>query len=137
LAGEFIRDSHLDGPILNNLNIGGYLIYHLFPKLRVYVDSRPEAYAATFAREKYTRPLENENQWKQLSEEYRFNVICFKASTPSENRFVLRRVADPAWAPVFYDGRIFVLVRRTAANLDFLRTHEIQKVPSVNRGGSR
>src|SRR5439155_19342363 len=43
---EIITANHIQGPLLNNFNIGGYLIHYLFPQHRVYVDSRPEAYTA-------------------------------------------------------------------------------------------
>jgi len=135
LAAELLRDSGLDGPILNNFNIGGYLIYYLFPQHRVFMDSRPEAYSAAFIREKYQMPFENEDQWNQLLDEYKFNVICFARATTAENRFIRRRVADPAWAPVFYDGGIVILVRRTPSNSSFIQAHIIPQalLPSMTQ----
>jgi hypothetical protein len=127
IPSEFLRDSHLEGPILNNFDTGGYLIQYAYPEYPVFIDSRPEAYPAAFIVEKYLKPLQNETLWKQLLEEYRFNIIFFSVLAPSDFQFVLRRAADPAWAPVFYDGDIFILVRRTAANLKFVQKYEIPK----------
>jgi len=47
-SARFFLDQEIRGPIFNNYDIGGYLIYHLFPGERVFVDNRPEAYPASF-----------------------------------------------------------------------------------------
>ncbi|MEK7566643.1 MAG: hypothetical protein AAB527_00705, partial [Patescibacteria group bacterium] len=38
-AGEFFKNNNLKGPIFNDYDIGGYIIYHLFPKEKVFVDN--------------------------------------------------------------------------------------------------
>ena len=122
-AAELLRDSRLEGPMLNNFNIGGYLIYYLFPQYRVFVDSRPEAYPSAFLQEKYIDPLHDEKTWVQLLDQYRFNVIFFSAASTWENAFVDRRLADPEWASVFSDSATIILVRRTSANQSFILAH--------------
>jgi len=43
----FFKQAKLRGPIFNNYDIGSYLIFHLFPNHRVFIDNRPEAYSAS------------------------------------------------------------------------------------------
>jgi hypothetical protein len=62
-TADFLRANHFPGPMLNNLNIGGYLTFYLYPQYRVYVDSRPEAYDAVFLRDHYLDPLTDEDKW--------------------------------------------------------------------------
>jgi hypothetical protein len=124
---DFLRASHLAGPMLNNLSIGGYLTFYLFPQYRIYVDARPEAFPAAFMQEKYKEPLTDETRWKQLLEEYHFNLICSSGSTAWENRFILTRAKDPEWAVIYAQDPSIILARRTPANQSFIQQHEVPK----------
>jgi hypothetical protein len=115
-AARFFAANHVPGPLLNNFNLGGYLIHYLFPQQRVYVDSRPEAYDSSFLRDRYQAPLTEDHLWPGLLSKYGFQSIFFCASSVWENAFIDRRIADPEWALVFGDETAIILVRRTAAN---------------------
>jgi hypothetical protein len=57
-SGDFFRENHIAGPIFNDYDTGGYLIYKLSidgPNQRVFVDNRPEAYTREFFRDFYIR----------------------------------------------------------------------------------
>ena len=43
---NFINENNLHGPIFNNYDIGGLIIFSLYPQEKVFVDNRPEAYPA-------------------------------------------------------------------------------------------
>ncbi|MDP2585823.1 MAG: hypothetical protein Q8P29_03005, partial [Candidatus Levybacteria bacterium] len=45
---DFFLKNNLKGPIFNNFDIGSYLTYRLYPKEKVFIDGRPEAYPASF-----------------------------------------------------------------------------------------
>jgi len=126
-AADFLRANNLAGPALNDLNSGGYLTYYFFPRYRIYVDSRPEAFPAIFLREKYMEPLTNEDRWAALLDEYQFNMIFFSSASTWENAFASRRARDPNWAPVFAQDSVVILVRRTLANQSFIERHEIPR----------
>jgi len=49
----FFKENNLQGPIFNNYDIGGYLIFNLFPQEKVFVDNRPETYSSEFFQEDY------------------------------------------------------------------------------------
>lgn len=128
-AAKFFLRENLQGPMFNNYDVGGYLIYHLYPKQRVFVDNRPEAYPAAFFTDVYFPLLQNEENWLKFSNDYGFNVIVFNhrdRSTRSE-QFVVRRALDPSWAPVFMDKDIIVLVKRHGPNHPTVVKFELSK----------
>jgi len=51
-SAQFFIDNNIKGPLFNNYDIGGYLIYHFYPQEKVFTDNRPEAYSVSFF-EKY------------------------------------------------------------------------------------
>ena len=79
-ALEFFRSEHLQGPIFNTFDVGSYLTYGLYPRERVYVDNRPEAYPATFFTEDYFPLLVNEEKWRSHLVTNKFNIIVVKPS---------------------------------------------------------
>jgi hypothetical protein len=126
-AAGFLSENFIPGPVLNNFDISGYLIYYLFPQYRPYVDSRPEAYTSAFWQDSYRGSLTNESLWAQLLDRYAFNVIMFSRSSSWENEFLVRRVMDPQWATVFDGTEAVILLRRTAANASLIGRYEIPK----------
>ena len=128
-AAEFLKRENIRGPIFNNYDIGGYLIFHLFPSEKVFVDNRPEAYPADFFQKVYIPLQEDESVWKEALAEYNFNAIIFshRDATPWGQRFLVKRVRDRDWAPVFVDGRVAVFVRRTDENRTLIERSELPR----------
>jgi hypothetical protein len=126
-SGEFVRTNHLQGPFLNNYDIGGYFIFHLYPEHRVFVDNRPEAYSVAFFKEIY-KPLQaDEGKWRELDRRYGFNCIYFFRldDTQHAQPFLFRRIKDPAWAPVYVDGETIILLKRNEVNAELIRRFEL------------
>ncbi len=135
-AAEFFEAHQLAGPIFNNYDIGGYLIYHLYPE-KVFVDNRPEAYTTEFFNE-YIRVQEDPVAWEALEEKYHFNVIVFshRDYTPWGQTFLAARVSDPTWAAVFVDDFNIIFLKRNSENAAFIKEFEIPREAfgtSVNR----
>ncbi|MDD5547637.1 MAG: hypothetical protein PHN74_01915 [Candidatus Pacebacteria bacterium] len=128
-AAEFFKKEEIKGPIFNNYDIGGYLIYHLFPKERVFVDNRPEAYSSDFFQETLI-PMQNNNDiWLKKDKEYNFNSIFFsyRDLTPWGQNFLNLRVNDRSWAPVFADEQVIIFVKRNAENKNIIDKYEIPR----------
>ncbi|MCX6762822.1 MAG: hypothetical protein NT093_03520 [Candidatus Moranbacteria bacterium] len=47
-AAEFLKKEKISGPIFNDYDIGGYLVWNLPEDEKVFVDNRPEAYPDSF-----------------------------------------------------------------------------------------
>ncbi len=128
-SSGFFKGTGARGPILNNYDIGGYLIYELYPQEPVFVDNRPEAYPAQFFKEVYIPLQENEEEWRKRKEEYNFQTIFFhrKDYTPWSQAFLIRRVSDPEWAPVYVDEDTIIFLRRGGINQKIIDRYELPK----------
>lgn len=117
-SANFFKDSGLSGPVFNNYDIGSYLIYSLYPQEKVFVDNRPEAYPEEFFTEVYVPMQEDEEKWREMKERYGFNVIFFyrRDMTPWAQPFLITRLADPEWVPVYVDDFALILVRNNDLN---------------------
>ncbi|MCA9399075.1 MAG: hypothetical protein KC618_04955, partial [Candidatus Omnitrophica bacterium] len=95
----------------------------------VFVDNRPEAYSTAFFQEQYIPMQEDEAVWKKFDQQYRFNVIYFYRLdlTPWAQPFLIRRLEDPLWAPVYVDDFTIILLKRNAGNEAVIRQLELPK----------
>ena len=128
-AAEFLRKEKVQGPIFNNFDVAGYLVYYLFPGQRVFVDNRPEAYPARFFTDIYFPMQSDEAKWATTSHDYGFNVIVFNYRERSARgeQFIVRRVLDPMWAPVYLDKNIIILAKRDGPNQPVIAKYELPK----------
>jgi len=126
-SAEFFKRTGLKGPIFNNYDIGGYLIYHLSDQEKLFVDNRPEAYSISFFEDIYVPMQEREEEWMRVDEKYQLNVIYFYRHdiTPWAQPFLIRRISDPQWAPVFADGYTLILVKRNEQNKKIIDLFEM------------
>lgn len=154
-SAEFFKANDIQGPIFNNYDIGGYLIYFLSPSplagegarsdsrgadegecCRVFVDNRPEAYPADFFENVYIPMQEDDKIWQEQLLEYDFNVIYFshRDFTPWGQKFLSARVRDDDWAAVFADQWTLIFLRRNERNRKLIEEFEI---PRTNFGVAR
>jgi hypothetical protein len=125
----FFKENKLSGPICNNYDIGSYLIFHLYPGEKVFVDNRPEAYPDAFFKEVYVPMQEDNEVWKRVMEQYDFNVIYFYLGDATNwgQEFLVKRVKDPEWAPVFADEYAIIFLKRNEKNKDLISRFEISQ----------
>lgn len=128
-SAEFFKNAGIEGPMFNNYDIGGYLIFHLFPQTKVFVDNRPEVYSVPFFKEEYVPMQENNDVWRKIDGQYRFNVIYFYRHdlTPWGQNFLVNRIEDPEWAPVFVDGYTIIFLRRNDKNRALIAATELPR----------
>lgn len=126
-SAGFYKYAGIQGPIFNNYDIGSFLIFHLFPNERVFVDNRPEAYSVDFFREIYIKMQEDESVWATQLEKLDFNVIYFYRHdmTPWAQPFLIRRIDDPLWAPVYVDDFAIILLKRNIKNAPIIEKYEL------------
>lgn len=128
-GADFFTAENIKGPIFNNYDIGGYLIYYLFPKEKVFVDNRPEGYTIEFFTKVYVPMQENDEVWNQKLVEYNFNSIFFYRQdlTPWAQKFLLTRIKDPEWAAVFVDNYNIIFLKRNRQNDNLIKKYELPK----------
>lgn len=134
-ASEFYKENKIKGRIFNNYDIGGYLIYHLYPE-KVFVDNRPEAYTANFFREEYIKPQEDAEKFRELDNKYKFNVIFFshRDYTPWGQKFLIARAQDDAWVPIYADNFNIIFVKDIDENNDLIKKFRIPRENFSVRG---
>ena len=125
-AAEFFKREKISGPIFNDYDIGGYLIFHLSPQYQLFVDDREEAFPEDFLKRTYLEMQINEGLWHQLDQKYHFNVIFITPEISINNfRFIMHRFEDPLWAPVFLKVKAIILLKRNVQNAQIIRRNEI------------
>lgn len=125
-AAQFLRSNGIAGPLFNDFDIGGYLIYNGY---QVFVDGRPEAYPPGFFENSYIPALSDDAVWARLDHQYHFNaiVISMQDGFPPIEKFILTRVRDAEWAPVYTDPFSLIFVRRTDRNAAVIQAHLIPR----------
>ncbi len=128
LSAEFFLKNGISGPIFNNYDVGSYLIYRLQSE-KVFVDNRPEAYPKEFFEQIYIPMQENPQAWKDADRRYGFNAIFFshRDATPWGQQFLIDRVQDPEWAPVFADDFNIIFLKHNERNAEVISKYEIDR----------
>ena len=67
--------------------------------------------------------------WKTAEKEYNFNAIFFSYhdATPWGQNFLIQRIDDPSWAPVFIDNYNLIMLKRADSNRSIIDRFEIER----------
>lgn len=114
------------GPIFNNYDIGGYLIYYLYPEERVFTDNRPEAYPTDFFQKIYIPMQQNPAVWREQDKLYNFNAVFFshRDYTPWGRQFLVELMKNPDWVQVYIDQYAAIFLRRNELNAPLIKKFE-------------
>lgn len=128
-AAKFFLENNLKGPIFNNYDIGGYLTYYLYPQEKVFVDNRPNAYPSAFFQEIYIPFQEDNDFWKEKEKKFNFNSIFFfwRDATPWAQKFLIERINDSEWQPVYVDGKAIILLKNNELNKALIAKYKLPK----------
>lgn len=125
-SGEFYKTLDVHGPVFNNFDIGSYLIYHLYPKEKVYVDNRAEAYPAQFLQE-YQAAQTDDALWKKLDDQYHFGAIYFYRleNTNWGQSFLVKTVRNSDWVPIFVDDYTIIFIRNIPEHKELIEKYKL------------
>ncbi len=131
---DFVIKNDLPGPIFNNFDIGSYLAYRGYPKLKVFVDGRPEAYPKDFFTNIYIPSQYDYLKFKQLEKTLGFNTIIFSHTdqTPWGKNFLQNVVKDQDWRLVYTDDSIIVLLKTEITNQKNLTAIDLNKLNPIS-----
>jgi len=117
-AVKFLQRENVRGPIFNNFDIGSFLIYKLYPRERVFVDGRPEAYPAGFFTKVYIPMQQDPKLFDEIVNKYGIRTIFYAHTdqTPWGDAFLRSIVALPNWQIVYLDEYAIILVKKTPEN---------------------
>jgi hypothetical protein len=133
-ASQFMLQHKLPGPVFNDFDIGGYAIYSLYPRYKVFVDNRPEAYPADWLQNTYIQLQENADLQNKVFRQYHIQTIYFTHSdqTPWAETFLQRLFLDHSWNIVYLDSTIVIATKaqlKDIRNDDSYLSQLIQQQP--------
>lgn len=104
-AAGFLSEQHLVSPmrLYSSWQWGGYLIYRLWPSLKVFDDGRRDFYGPAFVNEGL-RAWDVDPDWSRILARYQVNAALLPVDSALAT--VMRETVD--WKPV-YQGRVAVL----------------------------
>jgi len=108
-ATSFLRTEKIKGPILSPDYWGGYLIYTLYPEIKVVVDDRHDFYGSEFL-DSYLKLIHVEDGWEALLDQT--NPGCLLLPRGSALANVLGKSAG--WRSIYADKLSIVFVRDSA-----------------------
>lgn len=106
-AAECLLRESPPGPMYNDYNLGGYLIYKLWPKYPVYLDGRTDLYGDYFIR-KAVSISQAESGWDYYLSERGVNLLFLERQNP----LAMVVFRDNEWRLLCFDDVSFVYVRR-------------------------
>jgi hypothetical protein len=118
-AVKFLVAHHVSGPLFNTYEQGGYLMWRLWPQLRVFVDGRAlnETVFKDYRRIAYSIVPPGGKSALQLLDQYGVETIVitgYEYFTGSPH-FLIAVLADPRqtqWKLVYQDGQAMVFMRQ-------------------------
>ena len=129
-AMDFVLANDLPQPIYNNFDIGSYIIYRGFPKYKVFIDGRPEAYPASFFSTVYIPTQSDYFKFKDLEKKWGFKTIIFSHTdqTPWGRNFLQSVIKDEDWKLVYIDDFAVVLTTSEVVNQKQLQVIDLAKL---------
>ncbi|MEN9407081.1 MAG: hypothetical protein RLZZ455_297 [Candidatus Parcubacteria bacterium] len=124
-AVNFIETHHIRGPIFNNFDIGSYLAYRLYPREKVFVDGRPEAYPETFFQKIYIPIQQDKSSFADAEKTYNFSVVFFTHTdqTPWAEIFLKDMLQNPSWKVVYLDETVIIFLKDIPRNRQIIQKY--------------
>lgn len=132
---------HPRGELFNEFGYGGFLLFHLWPRHRVYIDGRTDlVYPASFV-ERYDQALHQPEVLAQEVERFGIEWV-FIDNLPMDQRRIHLDL-DPAWTLVHASRRALIYVRAAGPNRALAEAHGYRwlyahdLVGSIHRAAAR
>jgi len=105
-AVDFISERNLTQPIFNEYHWGGYLIWKLYPRYRVFMDGRADVYGDELI-EEFFRMHDGARDWRNLLDHYGIQSVVVSPNTAIAS--LLRE--DKGWNNIFEDQQTVIFTR--------------------------
>ena len=107
-AAAYLRAHRPDGPLLNSYDWGGYLIWQLYPRVRVYVDGRPDMYGDRFM-DAFVRTWQAQPGWQMTLRRQGVRLVLVEPASGLGHALA----ATPGWRLIYHD-HLSVLYERVS-----------------------
>ena len=105
-AVNYLEKNQIPGPVLSPDNWGGYLIYRLYPRIRVVVDDRHDLYGAQFFRS-YLKMMQVERGWEEFLETHATSCVLLPRGSALANILAVTK----GWKTIYADDVAIAFMR--------------------------
>lgn len=110
-ACDFIEAYDPPGPMFNELNYGGYLIWRLWPEYRVFIDNRNDIfYDGAFEEFTDAVVVGGGSPWRRVFERYGIRLVVIEPMSMLAD--ILSD--EPAWECIYEDRKVVIFALRSA-----------------------
>jgi len=106
-AIQWLRNANVIERIFTDDEWGDYLIYRLYPQVRVFVDGRFDLYGEKFT-EKYVELVNAHYAWEKTLADYAVTAVLLRVKSPLATTLK----ESQRWRPVYDDGHAIIFQRR-------------------------
>jgi len=129
---DFLKENDIRGRILNDMALGGYLIFRRWPGERVFIDGRTPVYGDRFFKD-YVEALKNGRNFDEYVKRYNVDYLVFASFMAWDQREIHRRLWEgPDWRLVYaeYDGMVYL--KETPGSQEKIRRLALPRNPVVD-----
>ena len=131
-AADFLLANHIDAPLFNTYEYGGYLMWRLWPRQRVFIDGRAlsESVFMDYARILYNHDDSDGKSADQLLDQYGVQAIVMNSFeyTTGPIYLLAPALADPkqtTWKLVFQEPQAMVFLRHPPPQMPILDSLQV------------
>jgi hypothetical protein len=110
-AVNYLETHNVQGPLLSPDAWGGYLIYRLYPRVKVVIDDRHDFYGEEFL-QSYLKMIHLELGWEDFVNRYQPNCVI----VPKDSALANILAETTGWQPIYSDDVARAFVRARPAN---------------------
>jgi hypothetical protein len=105
-AVEALRTGDFGNEVFAYYDWGGYAIFKLYPRYRVFVDGRADLYGGALLHD-FQTAVQLRTGWQQVLDRWRLRVVL----VPPQSAMAQALKLDPAWRAEYQDSQAVLLVR--------------------------
>ena len=117
-AMEFIINNNIKGNFFNSYQFGGYLLYHGYPKIKVFIDGRADVYGEQLYRD-YRKSLIFPQEFQKFTAKYNFDYI-FLEYDPDDKPLHDFLIKSKDWVLVYFDNTSLIYVKNIDNNSNLI-----------------
>jgi hypothetical protein len=105
-AVNFLEKENVEGPLLSTDYWGGYLIYRLYPRVRMVVDDRHDFYGEAFLKS-YLKMVHVEPGWQDFLQQHPSQFVL----VPKDSALANILLETPGWKLIYSDDAALIFSR--------------------------
>ena len=128
----FLEDNNIHGRVLNEMGLGGYLIFRRWPNERVFIDGRTPVYGDNFYRN-FVDAFYRAANFDEMKNHYNFDYMVFKADQAWNLRYFHKYIwENKDWKLIYAEpDEGLIYVRNIPKYQNLIAKFPIQEHPIV------